>query len=72
MWSNNSRKGGLLLKIIVGALVLLLCALTLPVLAQEGQKTTQMTMQGPSLLNPPVGKTLDLKPSAYAKEIQHC
>jgi hypothetical protein len=35
MWSNNSRKGGLLLKIIVGALVLLLCALTVPVLAQE-------------------------------------
>jgi hypothetical protein len=35
MWSNNSTKGGLLLKIIVGALVLLLCALTVPVLAQE-------------------------------------
>ena len=35
MWSNDSRKGGLPLKIIVGALVLLVCALTVPVFAQE-------------------------------------
>jgi hypothetical protein len=35
MWSNNDTKGGSPLKILIYAVILLLCALTVPVFAEE-------------------------------------